>query len=112
LDLDEVSTLASRKSTAGNWPYFAILLPIQRKNQSGKVVETQDRPLSSPPVACAIVKVWTIDLEEPSEESGQKQVSRLNAGHFHNDNFTAIPQILKEKCWVGALALPQGRDEK
>jgi hypothetical protein len=46
LDLDEVSTLASRKSTAGNWPYFAILLPIQRKNQSGKVVETQDRPHS------------------------------------------------------------------
>ena len=25
---------------------------------------------------------------------------------------TGIPQILKRKCWVGALALPQGRDEK
>src|SRR2546425_810857 len=26
--------------------------------------------------------------------------------------FTAIPQILRKKCWVGASALPQGRDEK
>ncbi len=27
-------------------------------------------------------------------------------------HFTTIPQILEKKCWVGALALPQGRDEK
>ena len=26
--------------------------------------------------------------------------------------FTGITQILTRKCWVGALALPQGRDEK
>ena len=25
---------------------------------------------------------------------------------------TGIPQILTKMCWVGALALPQGRDEK
>ena len=27
-------------------------------------------------------------------------------------DFTGITQLLTKKCWVGALALPQDRDEK
>jgi hypothetical protein len=26
--------------------------------------------------------------------------------------FRSIPRVLRKRCWVGALALPQGRDEK
>jgi pyruvate/2-oxoglutarate/acetoin dehydrogenase E1 component len=31
---------------------------------------------------------------------------------FIENRFRTIPRVLRKRCWVGALALPQGRDEK
>jgi hypothetical protein len=31
---------------------------------------------------------------------------------WNTTHFTSFPQVLRKMCWVGASALPQGREEK
>jgi outer membrane protein assembly factor BamB len=46
-------------------------------------------------------------------DSGKIQCKEKLKGRFFSSFvITGVPQILRKKCWVGALALPQGRDEK
>jgi hypothetical protein len=39
-------------------------------------------------------------------------ITSLSLGFYVLTAFTSFPQLLRKMYWVGASALPQGRDEK